>query len=436
VVVACKDESGPDFLTAYVIPRPDTAVSHTALRTALKEQLPDYMVPSYFVTLEQWPLMPNGKIDRKALPPPTRGNFGEQRELVLPRTDPERALTPIWEEVLKIKPISVTDNFFDLGGHSYLAAVLIDRIHSELGHTLPLGSLVVAPTIQKQAALLQNNLEAATATSIVPFHEAGDLPPLFLIAGVGGHVFTFHRFGRLLGPEQPSYGVKAIGIDGTRRPLTRVEDMAAQYLEEILAVRPGGPYMLGGYSIGALVAYELALQMQRRGHAAKLLVVFDMHAPGYPRRLPLPTRLQMHLANFARLGVEEKKAYLVERFGNIRGRVYHKLGLGAQMAPLVPGVEALPRKAIAQVWAGLVKAQSRYQPREKLDADIVLFKAEDDMQWPATIMDDPLMGWGNWGGKTIEKYVVPGGHMEIFSDRNINRVAALLRDVIQRVTSN
>jgi amino acid adenylation domain-containing protein len=433
VVVACKDEVGADFLAAYVIPKAEADASAAVLRTALKEKLPDYMVPSYFVTLEAWPLTPNGKIDRKALAAPTQSSDGAQREIVPPTTDPERALAPIWEEVLKVKPISITDNFFDLGGHSYLAAVLIGKIRTELGHSLPLGSLFAAPTVQKLAALIQQNLEAPTASSIVPFHEEGERPPLFLIAGVGGHVFTFHRFGRLLGDQQPTYGVKAIGIDGTRPPLTRIEDMAAEYLQEITALRPKGPYMLGGYSVGALVAYELALQLRRLGHEIKLLVVFDMNAPGYPKKLPLPKRVLMHLGNFARLGFAEKKAYLVERFGNIRGRVYHKLGLGAKMAPEVPGAEALSRETIARVWAGLIEAQSRYQPKDKLDANVVLFKAEDAIEWAATVMDDPFMGWSEWGKKTIEEHVVPGGHMEVFSDKNINLVATKLRGAIQRV---
>src|SRR5207237_7957374 len=111
------------------------------LRRFLQEKLPDYMVPSYFILLDAFPLTPNGKIDRKALPAPQQGGNGQARTVVAPRDDAERDLAAIWEEVLKVKPVGVTDNFFDLGGHSFLAAVLIARIRQQLGHTLPLGAL-------------------------------------------------------------------------------------------------------------------------------------------------------------------------------------------------------------------------------------------------------------------------------------------------------
>lgn len=432
VVVARKDEAGADFLVGYVIPRAGEDDSADSFRKTLRETLPDYMVPSYFVTLESWPLTPNGKIDRKQLPAPSQSADGRQRTVVPPSTDPERALAPIWEEVLKVKPISITDNFFDLGGHSFLAAMLLARIKNDLGHSLPLGTLFAAPTIQKLGAMIQEQMEAPTASCIVPFHEEGDHPPLFLIAGVGGHVFTFHRFARMLGPRQPTYGIKAIGIDGTRPPLHRIEDIAAEYVKEITELRPKGPYLLGGFSVGAVVALEVGLQLRKLGHEVKMLVVFDANAPGYPKKLPLPKRVMMHLGNFGRLGLREKKSYLVERFGNVKARVLHRLGLGMLLAPEIPGAEALPQDAIKRVWAALVEAMGRYQPARKLDANIILFKAEEAFDWAATVMDDPHMGWREWGGACMEEHVVPGNHMEIFHDKNINLVATKLRGAIQR----
>jgi len=434
VVVARKDESGADTLIAYVIPNPGADGSSETLRAGLKEKLPDYMVPSYFVSLEQWPLTPNGKIDRKQLPAPSEGSNGSQRVIVAPATDPERALAPIWEEVLKVKPIGITDNFFDLGGHSFLAAVLMARIKTQLGHSLPLGALFAAPTIEKLGKVMQDNLEAGTGTSIVPFNEQGSKPPLFMIAGVGGHVFTFHRFAQMLGKDQPVYGVKAVGIDGTTRPPDRIEDIAAIYAKEITALRPHGPYLLSGYSIGAVVAYELALQLRRAGHKVELLIVFDMNAPGYPKRLPLPRRVLMHLGNFARLGMQEKKSYLAERIGNVKVRLLRKLGLGVLNAPEIQGVDALPQDAIKRVWAALVDAQLRYLPREQFDGNVLLFKAEEGFQWAATVMDDPRMGWDQWTSVGVEAHSVPGGHMEVFSDANIGAVAERLKGCIQRVT--
>src|SRR5205814_643816 len=126
---------------------------------------------------------------------------------------------------------------------------------------------LAAPTVEKLARVLHAHLEAGSDRSVVPLQEGGTQPPLFLIAGVGGHVFTFHKFARLLGGDQPVYGVKAIGVDGKRKPLDCMEAIAAEYVKEITAVCPQGPYLLGGYSVGAVVALELALQLTARGHA-------------------------------------------------------------------------------------------------------------------------------------------------------------------------
>jgi len=433
VVVARKDEAGADYLTAYVIPRDGQPSSADTLRGFLKQTLPEYMVPTHFVVLDKFPLTPNGKIDRKALPAPAGGQpRGGARTIVAPRTDAERALAAVWEEVLKVKPISMTDNFFDLGGHSFLAAVLMAKIRTQLGHALPLGALFAAPTVEKLSAVLEKNLEAGSDSSLVPFQEDGANPPLFLIAGVGGHVFTFHKFARMLGPEQPAYGVKAVGIDGKEEPPDNIEEIAAHYVKEITALRPKGPYMLGGFSIGALVALELTQQLRALGHAVPLLVVFDMNAPGYPKKLPLPQRLLRHVSHFARLGFQEKKAYLLQRYGNVKARVLHRLGLAEMIAPEIPGVEALSQAAMKRVWANLMLAGQRYWPKGKIDSKVLVIKAEHGLTWAAAVFDDPKLGWGQWTTGGIDTCTIPGGHQEIFHDDHINQVADALKESVAR----
>src|SRR5205085_2963988 len=330
------------------------------------DALPAYMMPAHVVALEALPRTPNGKTDRPALPAPGAA-VARAREAVAPRTDAERDLAAVWEEVLQVHPVGVTDNFFDLGGHSLLAAVLMGRIRSRLGHTLPLDALFTAPTVERLAAVLQRRLEAGTGRSIVPLQEEGSAPPLFLIAGVGGHVFTFHKFARLLGADQPTYGVKAIGVDGSEAPPDRVEAIAARYVREITELRPHGPYLLGGYSIGAYAALETALQLRALGHEVGLLVVFDMVAPGYPKPLPVWRRALIHAWTFARLGWRAKGNYLAARLTNLRSRVLRGLGLTAWVAPEIEGVDALPQEALKRVWAALSTAQVRYRPRGVFD---------------------------------------------------------------------
>jgi amino acid adenylation domain-containing protein len=432
VVVARKEESGADYLVGYVIPQPSKDTAAEELRRFLNQSLPDYMVPAHFVTLASFPLTPNGKIDRKALPAPDRTTSTGQRVIVAPRSDAESDLAAIWEEVLKVKPVSVVDDFFELGGHSFLAAVLVAKIKLQLGHTIQLGTLFAAPTVEKLAGVLERSLETGTGSSIVPLREEGASPPLFMIAGVGGHVFTFHKFARLLGNEQPTYGVKAIGVEGNEEPPDRIEDIAARYLQEITALRPDGPYLLSGYSVGATVAFELALQLQARGKKVERLIVFDMVAPGYPKPLPVHKRLWIHTNNFFKLPFAGKKSYLSERFWNVKGRVFRALGLGIYNAPAIEGVDALPQTALKKVWAALNLAQSRYKPQGKYHGPIILMKAEVGLDYAATIFDDPLMGWGEWTTQPIEDHTIPGAHLELFHEGNIQRMAEKLKESLQR----
>ena len=249
------------------------------------------MVPGAFVYLDHLPLTPNGKVDRAALPvPDAPAAAAAATGYVPPVNDAERALQGLWEEVLNARPVSVTARFEDLGGHSLLAAQLVSRIETRLGHKVPLEALFTAPTVRDLAGLIQRKLELGGGGSLVPLNTEGNQPPIFLIAGAGGHVFTFHKFARLLGPDFPAYGMKAIGVDGSEPPLDRVEPIAERYLGEILKARPKGPYVLAGYSVGGLMAFEVARLMQQRGIEVARVVLFDTFAPGYPRPLPWPVR--------------------------------------------------------------------------------------------------------------------------------------------------
>lgn len=461
VVVARKDAAGGKSLAGYVVAKPGQALDAESLRGHLKGRLPDYMVPTYLMVLPALPLNPNGKIDRKALPDPTTAPAnGARRSVVAPRDDAERDLLAVWEEVLETSPVGVTDNFFDLGGHSFLAAVLTARIKQRLGHSIPLSALFTAPTVEKLARLVQHQLEAGSDRAVVPLQEGGSRPPLFLIAGVGGHVFTFHKFARLLGADQPVYGVKAIGVDGKRRPPDRMEEIAAAYAAEILEVCPQGPYVLGGYSVGAVVALELALQLRARGREVPLLVVFDMTAPGYPRKLPLYRRLLIHGQNFWQLQGGAKAAYVRERLKNVKERVFRKAGLGFLNAPdleasrpavapqsswksttssvlrLAHGAMGRaddPEMVLKQVWAALMRANQHYLPHGKYDGRTLLVRAAEGFRWAATVFDDPLMGWGWWCRGAIEDLVVPGGHTEVFHEKNIGAVAAKLQECLRRL---
>jgi aspartate racemase len=278
-VLAREDVPGNKRIVAYVVPANGAKLITADLRRHLQQQLPEYMVPSVFVALETMPLTPNGKINRRGLPAPEGESL--PAETVAASDALQLQLVRTWEGVLGKRPIGIRDNFFDLGGHSLLAARLMHRIGQTLGKTLPLAMLFQAPTVEQLAAALRQNGWAQHFSSLVAIQPEGSQPPFFCIHGVGGNVVGFRELARRMAPDYPFYGLQAQGLDGTRPCHRRIEEMAAHYLHAIHGVQPKGPYFLGGFSFGGLVAYEMAQQLHAHGEEVGLLALFDT----YPGRL-------------------------------------------------------------------------------------------------------------------------------------------------------
>ena len=277
VVMARQDSPGETRVVAYVVPHEGHVLQPGRIRRSLREQLPDYMVPAAVVQLNTLPLTPNGKVNRLALPPPGDEAPDELTATVRPRNRLELQLAAIWEQVLGVTPIGVRDNFFELGGHSLLALQIFGAIEQTFGQRLPMSLLLQAPTIELLAETL--SLKGCTIPwdSLVAIQPRGTRPPIFVVPGVGGNVLVFARLAKQLGQEQPVYGLQARGLDGEARPFTRVEEMAAHYVQEIRGVRPRGPYFIGGTCTGGVVAYEMAQQLVGQGERVILAMMESWH---------------------------------------------------------------------------------------------------------------------------------------------------------------
>jgi len=274
-VIAREDVPGDKRLVAYLVPTAEAKLDSAALRRYVQQDLPDHMVPSAFMVLRAMPLTPNGKIDKRGLPAPSE----PRAEGTAPATDALQAqLVKIWEAVLGKKPIGTRDNFFELGGHSLLAARLMHRTGQVLGKTLPLAMLFQAPTIERLTTVLRQNGWSHQWSSLVPIQPVGTRPAFFCVHGVGGNVLNFRELAELMSPDHPFYGLQAQGLNGERPCFTRVEDMAAHYLSELKKLQPEGPYFIGGYSFGGLVAYEMAQQLRASGESVGLLGLLDTYA--------------------------------------------------------------------------------------------------------------------------------------------------------------
>ena len=261
-------------LVGYIVAPPQTSPS--AIRKGLAERLPSYMVPSYIVVLESFPLASSGKIDRTALPPPDRKAV-RSRALRAPSDDHENQLLRIWQDVLKIPEIGIEDNFFELGGTSLQVLTVFARIATRLGCDLSPAIILQAPTITQLAQLIRAPTDH-TACQLLTLRATGTGLPLFL---VDPRMFYRHLLNDLKS-NRPVFGLQPPPLDGTCRISHTIESLAAHYVTEIRRIQPHGPYYLAGYSVNGRVSFEIAQQLVHDGEPVKFLGMIDTIFHGTP----------------------------------------------------------------------------------------------------------------------------------------------------------
>ncbi|MEU2393454.1 amino acid adenylation domain-containing protein [Streptomyces sp. NPDC007369] len=287
-VVAREDRPGDKRLVAYLVPASGGAPEAGELSGRLRRDLPEYMVPSAFVTVAGLPLTANGKLDRAALPAPDYGATGAGRG---PRTPQEELLCDLFAEVLGREQVRIDDSFFDLGGHSLLAARLVSRIRETLGVVVGLRTLFEAPTVAGLTERLVMNDPDDALDVVLPLRSTGNLTPLFCIHPGGGISWSYSGLLNHVGSDHPVYAIQARGL-GRPEPLPRsFEEMAADYADLIRKIQAEGPYLLLGWSAGGLIAHAIACELQARGERTALLAILD----AYPvkdvqfEEMPVPT---------------------------------------------------------------------------------------------------------------------------------------------------
>ncbi len=283
VVTARDDQHGLKQLAAYLVLQEGQDAGAEELRSFLRAVLPEYMVPSFFVFLEAFPLTANKKIDVRALPQPELSSHPAGQPYAGPRNAMEVQLTALWQQVLGMQEIGIHDNFFDLGGHSLKAAQLFYQLELVFGKQLPLATLFQAPTIAALASVLTKASWVPPWQSLVAIQPSGTGVPLFMVPGVGGNVLVFAKLTRIFGTEQPLYGLQARGLDGKETPFTSVPEMASHYVQEVRRMHPDGPYLIGGVCTGGLIGYEMARQLAALGYRVTLFMMDTWHPDSYSR---------------------------------------------------------------------------------------------------------------------------------------------------------
>jgi amino acid adenylation domain-containing protein len=452
-VIAREDTPGDPRLVGYFVFARACAPSSAELRGMLAASLPDYMLPAAFVRLEALPATESGKVNRRALPAPARDEMAVSTELVQPRTDIEKWLVATWEQELCVRPVGIQDHFFEIGGNSLTAARVFTRIEDALGRRLSAATLFQAPTIEALAAILEQEDWSPEWKCLVPIRTGGTRPPSFWVHhALGDILFTENltrhlpqdmpcyglrdilfteNLTRHLPQDMPCYGLQSLGLDGKTEPLTRIEEMAAYYLREVRAVQPHGPYYLGGYSLGGVIALEMAQQLLAAGEKVGLLVMLDsmcpVSSPHYPKRsrlferklIPLMFDAEHHLVVLRREG---SKAYFRHLLLTTMNVVKRRSGMvAARFRPRKPAGPGARVNLLNR------RASRIYRPRPYPGRITYFYVAEghyDD--------SDTRLGWSDFAEEGFELHLTPGTHRTGINEPHIQALAAKLTACFQR----
>ncbi|HZO73994.1 MAG TPA: amino acid adenylation domain-containing protein [Ktedonobacteraceae bacterium] len=455
VVLLQENRPGEAHLEGYIVARKQPVPSGEELRTFLRAYLPEYMLPSTFKALKAFPLTANGKLDRQQLATstydgeqisPVLSSEGGARKFLQPRDKIEFQLLRIWEELLQMRSISIGDNFFDLGGHSILAVRLMSQIFQQFGQDLALTTLFQRPTIADLAVALREKIADEDQPVLVAIQPQGTKPPFFCIHPAGGSVFCYVNLARYLGPDQPFYGLQAANVSSTGNNAASLEDLAAHYVTVIQAVQPQGPYLLGGWSMGGVVALEIAQQLHRQGHTIALLAVIDsMLVDPQTRTEEIEIKVDYtdeeivreeirgyHIpvpADFDQLGIEEQKKQVLEK-----AKEMHLIPpdlVFEQIRPIFRKTKMHQRFAhsyVAQPYPCRIDYfQSSATPGGEQAA------ADPEATTPLTPAPDHLRLWRQIAQGRIEMHPLPGDHTTMLEEPNVQMLALSLKQCIGRV---
>jgi surfactin family lipopeptide synthetase A len=431
VVAARKDTQGQKQLVAYLEPGEGPAVDDGQLRAHLKRELPDYMIPSVFLVLDKFPLTPNGKVDRKALPAPGQSDIAVQEDFVAPRDPLELALAHLWTKVLKVKRVGLRDNFFELGGHSLLAVRLIVEIEKLCGRRLPLAVLLQAQTVGDLAEVLQKENWKPSWFSLVPLRAEGSRPPLFLMHAHGGNVLEYHALVNHLNEDQPAYALQSRSLDGHIRKGQSLDEMTVQYVKELRSLQPEGPYYLAGFCLGGLLALEAARQLTAAGEKVALLALIQTMHPAFARFKPgLKWYHRWWYKTRKRIDLEHEhvcnrgKAYIRERLRRftdiVRARTAIRFddtfGISRERLSMPYILEAITIEND--------RAARQYGPHP-YHGDVLLFRASKQLTGLAI---DEYLGWRAVFQGNLAICEIPGHQENMLLEPNVLRVAAELTD--------
>jgi amino acid adenylation domain-containing protein len=420
--VVCDETPSGTRLIAYVVPRDSGPVSNVELRAFVRDRIPSALIPNRFESIAALPMTPSGKLDRRSLPVVHAAD--EQSNYVAPQTELETRLVRLWEEVLHARPIGIRDDFFELGGHSLSAVQVAVALEKTLGRSLSPGLLFEAPTIEKLSSRISTFSSNEVRGALVPLAQGGPGAPLFLVHHVSGDITAYRDLAHYLGTGRPIYGVRTPELDGSERPPDRVEALASKYIREIRALQPHGPYLIGGHSAGAHIAFEIAQQLRSGGERVALLAILEADARTRSGRRNLVDSVRFQIDAVRSLPVKQRGAYIRRAFV----RFAERLGRSASVSHAKRTSNDDTKNA---VWTTIERAIREYRPRSYPGA-VTLFRATDRR---VTGTYGRTLGWRRLAQGGVRVIDVPGTHSTVLRPGSEPPMAAKLRACLDELTA-
>src|SRR5579864_4777053 len=434
-VVTRQSRGGGLQIVAYIV----ASVEPKQVQREMRARLPEYMVPAVIMKLDRLPLSPNGKLDRRSLPEHGTSQSHGNAE---PRGEIELQLALLFEDVLGVSPVGRDQSFFELGGHSILALSLLRSVKIQFGQSIPLPAFLQSPTIELLGTILKKEYHRS---QLVPIQRRGTKKPLFFVHALGASPWLYADLARLLvRDEQPLFGFQALDDEETEAPsFLTIEQRAARYVDELQQSQAEGPYLLGGYSFGGYVAYEMARQLQERKQRVDGLFLFDL-AANTPREVTSAVDDADYLVGYfknnlpllagnARIGRGIELLDIKKVSGDTSAQRFQSaVDQLIQLEIFPEGTE------LSQVRNYVLGARLREQALCEYSlrpyaGPALLIRADDN---PAIVErspdpDDLTLGWGGLCAGRVKVGWVPGTHKTFLLPPHVEKVAEVLRSYLR-----
>ena len=422
VVALREDTPGEKRLVGYVVLPYGAALTHSELREYLGQELPAYMVPAAFVVLDELPLAPTGKVDRPALPAPEADRPAEA-EYLPPGTAAEQTVADVFADVLGVDRVGADADFFDLGGSSLQVAAVISRVRELTGVTLPMRDVYTTPTVAAVGAALAGALSGDTASDglVLTLQTGGDKPPLFCIPHVFGSALGYRGLVRHLPADQPLYALESPGLDDDTPPVDTMPELAAVYVAALREHHPHGPYVLGGHSMGGVVAWEMALQLIDAGEQVRVILIesnIDLRPPA-TRTYIAQTFLDIMA------GIAERDTVPLGDVDDLPEPVFLERLLEAMTKAGVvdADLDTVRLRRRYNVFAANARALWAYDPPRPLPGRVALVRSSVASAVPEGM-------WRDLAPDGLEEYVVTGDHYSMWSEPYLTGLGRTIADLL------